>query len=70
LIGKQGDEKMNDEIKMSIPETVGEMIDFLKKFPRDFNLDFFYRADWGEAGAYDMNVLVLDHAKGVEITIK
>lgn len=61
---------MNDETNMPIPHTVGEMIDFLKKFPRDFNLDFFYRADWGEANAYDMNVLVLDNNKELEITIK
>lgn len=62
---------MNDEIKMEIPQTVGEMIDFLQKFPRDFNLDFFYRVDkFTDAGAYDMIVEVLDHAKEVEITIK
>ena len=46
------------------------MIDFLQKFPRDWNLDFFYPHGNGEAGAYDMNVLVLDHAKEVEINIK
>lgn len=61
---------MNDEIEMEIPQTVGEMIDFLQKFPRDWNLDFFYPHGNGEAGAYDMNVLVLDHAKEVEINIK
>lgn len=57
--------------RIRIPDTVGEMIDFLKKFPMDFNLDFFYPADWGgDVDAHDMDVLVLDDAKEIEITVK
>ena len=62
--------------EMPIPGTVGEMIEFLQKFPKDRMLDFYY-AEHGdyyggdyETSAYRMEVQELDDYGSVEITIK
>ena len=65
----------DDKIKMPIPGTVGEMIEFLKKFPKDRKLDLYYieRNDYGsdyETSAYHMEVQELQNYGSVEITIK
>lgn len=61
--------------EMEIPRTVGEMIDFLKKFPNDRILDIYYveRGDYGsdyETEAYRMEFQELTDYGSVEITIK
>lgn len=60
--------------EMPIPSTVGEMIEFLQKFPKDRILDFYYvdHGDYGgdyESSAYRMKVQELDDYGSVEITI-
>lgn len=50
---------MDKKQEMPIPDTVGEMIEFLQKFPKDRRLDICYvdRSDYGsdyEAEAYHM----------------
>lgn len=66
---------MGDKTKMPIPETVGEMIEFLQKFPKDRKLDLYYvdRGDYGsdyETQAYHMEFHELEHYGSVEITIR
>ena len=66
---------MDDKIKMPIPGTVGEMIEFLKNFPKDRILDIYYveRDYYGsdnETSAYHMEVQELKDYGSVEITIK
>ena len=61
--------------EMPIPGTVGEMIEFLKKFPKDRILDIYYvePGDYGsdyETSAYHMEVQELTDYGSVEITIK
>ena len=60
--------------KMPIPGTVGEMIEFLKKFPKDRMLDIYYveHLDGGayETSAYHMEVQELTDYGSLEITIK
>ena len=60
-----------------IPETVGEMIEFLQKFPKDRKLDIYYvKMDpigYGgeyETSAYNMEFQELEDYGSVEITIK
>ena len=67
---------MEDEKKeMPIPATVGEMIEFLKQFPKDRILDIYYveRGDYGsdyETSAYRMKFQELKDYGALEITIK
>ena len=66
---------MEDEKKeMPIPATVGEMIEFLKKFPKDRILDIYYvERDYGgeyETSAYRMKFEELKDYGSLEITIK
>lgn len=68
---------MDDDKKqeMEIPHTVGEMIEFLKRFPKDRMLDIYYveRGDYGsdyETEAYRMEFQELTDYGSVEITIK
>lgn len=67
---------MADEKKeMPIPGTVGEMIEFLQKFPKDRILDIYYaeRGDYGfdyETLAYRMKFRELKDYGSLEITIK
>lgn len=65
----------NKKQEMPIPGTVGEMIEFLKKFPKDRILDIYYvdRGDYGsdyETEAYRMQVQELKDYGSLEITIK
>ena len=32
----------DNKVEMTIPDTVGEMIEFLQKFPKDHRLDLYY----------------------------
>ena len=67
---------MADEKKeMPISGTVGEMIEFLQKFPKDRILDIYYaeRGDYGfdyETLAYRMKFRELEDYGSLEITIK
>ncbi len=61
--------------KMPIPGTVGETIEFLKKFPKNRMLDIYYveRDDYGseyETPAYHMEFQELKDYGSLEITIK
>ena len=61
--------------EMSIPRTVGEMIEFLQKFPKDRILDIYYadRGDYGsdyETEAYRMEFEELKDYGSLEITVK
>lgn len=61
--------------EMPIPQTVGEMIEFLKKFPKDRILDIYYveRSDYGgdyETSAYRMEFEELKDYGSLEITVK
>ena len=61
--------------EMPIPGTVGEMIEFLQKFPKDRILDIYYseRGDYGsdyETLAYRMEFRELKDYGSLEITIK
>lgn len=60
--------------EMPIPHTVGEMIEFLQKFPKDRILDIYYveRDDYGgdyETSAYFMKFEELTDYGSLEITI-
>lgn len=67
---------MDDKKKeMPIPGTVGEMIEFLQKFPKDRALDFYYvEGDYygsaHETAAYHMEFHELKDYGSLEITIK
>ena len=66
---------MDKKTEMAIPRTVGEMIEFLQKFPKDRILDIHYvdRGDYGsdyETDAYRMEFYELDDYGSVEITIR
>ena len=66
---------MDDKIKMPIPDTVGEMIEFLQKFPKDRKLDIYYvEGDYYgsayETSAYHMEFQELKDYGSLEITIK
>ena len=61
--------------EMPIPRTVGEMIEFLQKFPKDRILDIYYvdRGDYGsdyETEAYRMEFEELKDYGSLEITVK
>ncbi len=61
--------------EMPIPGTVGEMIEFLKKFPKDRILDLCYveHSDYEgdcETSAYRMEFEELKDYGSLEITIK
>ena len=65
----------NEKQEMPIPSTVGEMIEFLQKFPKDRILDIYYvdRDDYGsdyEIEAYCMEFEELKDYGSLEITIK
>ena len=65
----------NNEQEIEIPRTVGEMIEFLQKFPKDRILDIYYveRDDYGsdyETSAYRMKFQELTDYGSLEITIK
>ena len=61
--------------EMEIPRTVGEMIEFLQKFPKDRILDIYYvdrdyySPDY-ETAAYRMEFEELKDYGSLEITIK
>ena len=61
------------EIEMPIPETVGEMIEFLQKFPKDYKFDLYYvgHDDGGdyEASAYFMKFHELKDYGSLELTV-
>lgn len=66
----------DNKIVKPIPSTVGEMIEFLKQFPKDYALDLYGvepniygGSDW-ENSLYHMAYHTLYHAKCVEITLK
>jgi galactose-1-phosphate uridylyltransferase len=65
---------MNDETYIPIPNTVGEMIDFLKKFPKDYQLDLYYKHNcYGvdeETSAYNMKFHELTDYGSLELTVK
>lgn len=66
---------MDKKQEMAIPRTVGEMIEFLKKFPKDRILDIHYveGGDYGsdyETDAYRMEFQELEDYGSVEITLK
>ena len=66
---------MDKKQEMEIPRTVGEMIEFLKKFPKDRMLDLYYmeHRDYGgdyENAAYRMEFHELEDYGSVEITLK
>ena len=66
---------MEKKQEMAIPETVGEMIEFLQKFPKDRTLDIYYveHGDYGgdyETPAYHMKFHELSDYGSVEITIR
>ncbi len=66
---------MEKKQEMALPRTVGEMIEFLKKFPKDRILDIYYvdRGDYGsdyEIEAYRMEFHELEDYGSVEITLK
>ena len=66
---------MGKKQEMPLPGTVGEMIEFLKQFPKDRILDIYYveRSDYGsdyETEAYRMEFHELTNYGSVEITIK
>ena len=69
---------MDKKQEMAIPGTVGEMIEFLQKFPKDRTLDFYYveHRDYGgdyENSAYRMEFYELEDygdCGSVEITLK
>ena len=75
-IESQGVETMDDKKQeIPIPGTVGEMIEFLKKFPKDRILDIYYveRDYYGsdnETSAYRMEFHELTDYGSLEITIK
>lgn len=61
--------------EMPIPQTVGEMIEFLQKFPKDRILDIYYMEhnDYGgnyETSAYRMEFEELTDYGSLEITVK
>lgn len=59
-----------DEKRVPIPETVGEMIEFLKKFPKDWKLDVYVKDDNAyEYSAYHMDVVGLDSYGALQITV-
>ena len=63
---------MNDEIYTPIPNTVGEMIDFLKRFPKDYKFDLYYldRCDSDyETSAYHMKFHELTDYGSLELTV-
>lgn len=68
---------MDDDKKqeMIIPRTVGEMIEFLQNYPRDYALDIYYGikdcygSDW-ETTSTKMTARALNHSRCLEITIK
>ena len=66
---------MDGKKEMFVPETVGEMIEFLKRFPKDYKLDLYYvdRGDYGsdyETEAYRMEFHELPDYGSLELTIK
>ena len=67
---------MDDEKQeMEIPRTVGDMIEFLKKFPKDRILDIYYmeHRDYGgddETAAYRMEFEELKDYGSLEIVVK
>ena len=66
---------MNDKTYTPIPKTVGEMIDFLKKFPKDYKFDLYYveNSSYGndyEVSAYHMKFHELADYGSLELTVK
>lgn len=66
---------VEEKKEMPIPGTVGEMIEFLQKFPKDRILDIYYveRSDYGgnyETSAYRMEFQELTDYGSLELTIK
>ena len=59
---------------MFVPDTVGELIDFLQKYPRDYKLGVYYKdtedsSDWN-VEAYHMKVQALEYYRGLELTLR
>ena len=66
---------MDKKQEIAVPRTVGEMIEFLQKFPKDRLLDIHYldRGDYSpdyETDAYRMEFYELEDYGSVEITFK
>lgn len=63
----------DEKQEMPIPQTVGEMIEFLKKFPKDYKFDLYYMAcdDGGdyETSAYYMKFHELKDYGSLELTV-
>jgi hypothetical protein len=64
----------DNDNEIPIPRTVGEMIEFLQKFPKDRTLDIYYveHDDGGdyETSAYFMEFQELTDYGSLELTIK
>ena len=65
----------DEKQEIPIPQTVGEMIEFLKRFPKDRILDIYYvdRGDYSsdyEIEAYRMEFEELKDYGSLEITVK
>ena len=60
-----------DEEKIPVPNTVGELIEFLEKFPKDTNLHTYKVEGYyceSETESYQMSVDYLEHAGYLSIT--
>lgn len=56
-----------------VPDTVGDLIKILKKFPADYSLDLFKReidcyVGTNDANVFSIEVVPLNGAKSLEIT--
>ena len=66
---------MDGKEEIFVPETVGEMIAFLQRFPKDYKFDLYYldRCECSpdyETSAYRMEFEELKDYGSLEITIK
>ena len=65
----------DDEVNRFVPKSVGELIEFLQNYPRDYALDIYYGikdcygSDW-ETTSTKMTARALNHSRCLEITIK
>lgn len=62
---------MDDEKKIPVPNTVGELIEFLKKFPKTASLDIYKVESYyceSETESYHMSVEYLENIGNVSIT--
>lgn len=60
--------------RIMIPDTVGELIDLLMQFPRDYELNVYKKVTYDNGSVYDesvyhMELEGLDEYGGLELTI-